>query len=63
MDGCEIIDARFRSFGSIRQMVRSASSLTISNLAFGGRNRSRLFLSAGQMLYAIHINKRGADRP
>lgn len=36
---------------------------TVANLAFGGRNLSRLFLCAGQTLYAISINKRGAERP
>jgi gluconolactonase len=36
---------------------------TVSNLAFGGRNRSRLFLCASHTLYAIYVNKRGAVRP
>ncbi|MEK8088806.1 SMP-30/gluconolactonase/LRE family protein [Thermithiobacillus plumbiphilus] len=35
----------------------------VSNLTFGGRNRSRLFLCAGQNLYAIYINCRGAAYP
>ncbi|NEU10902.1 SMP-30/gluconolactonase/LRE family protein [Methylobacterium sp. BTF04] len=33
---------------------------TVSNLAFGGRNRSRLFLCASQSLLAIYVNTRGA---
>ncbi len=32
---------------------------TVSNLTFGGRNRSRLFICAGQHLYAIYTNTRG----
>jgi len=35
----------------------------VSNLTFGGRNRSRLFLCASHTLYAIYVNKRGAERP
>jgi len=35
----------------------------VSNIAFGGRNRSRLFICAGQTLYAIFTNVRGAARP
>ncbi len=33
---------------------------TVANLAFGGRHRSRLFICAGQRLYAIYTNTRGA---
>jgi gluconolactonase len=36
---------------------------TVSNLTFGGRNRSRLFLCASHTLYAIYTNQRGAQRP
>jgi gluconolactonase len=36
---------------------------TVSNLAFGGRNRSRLFLCASHKLQAIYVNVRGAARP
>nr|USU30373.1 SMP-30/gluconolactonase/LRE family protein [Methylobacterium sp. OTU13CASTA1] len=32
----------------------------VANLAFGGRERSRLFLCAGQRLQAIYLNQRGA---
>jgi gluconolactonase len=36
---------------------------TVSNLTFGGRNRSRLFICASHTLYAIYTNQRGAERP
>ena len=36
---------------------------TVSNLAFGGRNGSRLFLCASHTLYAIYTNVRGAPLP
>ncbi len=36
---------------------------TVSNLVFGGRNRSRLFICASHTLYAIYTNQRGAQRP
>jgi gluconolactonase len=35
----------------------------VSNLAFGGRNRSRLFLCASHCLMAIYTNVRGCVRP
>lgn len=35
----------------------------VSNLTFGGRGRSRLFICASQTLYAIFLNRRGAQRP
>ena len=35
----------------------------VSNLCFGGRHRSRLFLCASQTLFAIYTNCRGAQRP
>jgi gluconolactonase len=35
----------------------------VSNLCFGDRHCSRLFLCASQTLYAIWINRRGAQRP
>ena len=35
----------------------------VSNLTFGGRLRSRLFLCAGQTLYAFTVNRRGCQRP
>lgn len=36
---------------------------TVSNLAFGGRNRARLFLCASHTLMAVYTNARGAARP
>lgn len=36
---------------------------TVSNLTFGGRNRSRLFICAGQRLFAIYTNTRGCAVP
>ncbi|MCY0386795.1 SMP-30/gluconolactonase/LRE family protein [Robbsia sp. Bb-Pol-6] len=36
---------------------------TVSNLAFGGRNRSRLFICASHTLYAIYLNCRGLPFP
>jgi gluconolactonase len=35
----------------------------VSNLAFGGRNYSRLFICASQTLFAQYVNRRGAQRP
>jgi gluconolactonase len=35
----------------------------VSNLAFGGRNRCRLFLCASHRLMAIYTNVRGCVRP
>ena len=37
--------------------------ITVSNLTFGGRNRSRLFICASHSLFAIYTNQRGAQRP
>jgi gluconolactonase len=35
----------------------------VSNLCFGGRHRSRLFICGSHTLYAMYINQRGAQRP
>ncbi len=35
----------------------------VSNLAFGGRARSRLFIAGSHTLYAIYLNRRGAGWP
>lgn len=32
-----------------------------ANLAFGGPKRNRLFMTAGQSLYAVHVNTQGAS--
>jgi gluconolactonase len=34
---------------------------TVANLTFGGRHNSRLFLCAGDTLFAIYTNVRGAS--
>ncbi len=36
---------------------------TVANLAFGGRNRSQLFLCGSHTLYSIYTNVRGAGLP
>ena len=33
---------------------------TVSNLTFGGRHRSRLFICASDAVYALYLNRRGA---
>jgi len=53
-DGVHCIGADGTLLGKI--FVPSA----VSNIAFGGRNRSRLFICGGQSLYAIYTNVRGA---
>lgn len=35
----------------------------VSNLTFGGRSRSRLFICGSQTLFAQYVNRRGAERP
>jgi Gluconolactonase len=35
----------------------------VANVTFGDRNRSRLFICASRTLYAIYLNRRGAQRP
>jgi gluconolactonase len=56
-DGVHCIDPSGALLGKI--LVPSL----VANVTFGGRNRSRLFICAGRTLYAIYINKRGAQRP
>jgi gluconolactonase len=34
---------------------------TVSNCAFGGPKRNRLFITATSSLYAIYLNRRGAS--
>jgi gluconolactonase len=36
---------------------------TVSNVVFGGRNKSRLFICASHRLLAIYTNVRGAQFP
>ena len=56
-DGVHCIDPGGALLGKI------LTPATVSNLAFGGRNRSRLFLCASHKLQAIYVNVRGAARP
>ncbi len=46
-----------------RLLGRIAVPSPVANLAFGGRNRARLFICASHRLYAIYTNTRGAVRP
>ncbi len=39
------------------------TNCTVANLAFGGRNKSRLFICASHALMAIYTNVRGAQTP
>ncbi len=54
-DGVHCIDPRGDLIGKI--LVPG----TVSNIAFGGRNSSRMFVCAGRALYAIYTNTRGLD--
>ncbi len=56
-DGVHCIAADGTLLGKIRVPC------TVSNFCFGDRHYSRLFLCASQALYAIWINRRGAQRP
>ena len=56
-DGVHCIDPSGALLGKIKLPS------TVSNLTFGGRCRSRLFLCASQALFAIYTNQRGAQRP
>ncbi len=47
--------------GALLGKIRTPS--LVSNLAFGGRNRSRLFICASHRLMAIYTNVRGCVRP
>jgi gluconolactonase len=53
-DGVHCISVEGRLLGKI------LTPSTVSNIAFGGRNLSRLFICAGESLYAIYTNVRGA---
>jgi gluconolactonase len=56
-DGVHCIDPSGALLGKIK--VPS----TVSNLTFGGRCRSHLFICASQALFAVYTNQRGAQRP
>ncbi len=53
-DGVHVIDPGGALLGKIR------TPATVSNLCFGGRYRSRLFLCVSHSLMAIYVNRRGA---
>jgi gluconolactonase len=57
IDGVHCLDPQGTLLGRIKLPCR------VSNLCFGGRYYSRLFLCASQTLYAIYTNCRGAQRP
>ncbi len=56
-DGVHCIDPSGALLGKIKVPY------TVSNITFGGRYHSRLFICASQTLFAIFTNKRGAQRP
>ncbi len=56
-DGVHCIDPSGALLGKIHV------PFVVTNLAFGGRLRSRLFICGSQTLYAIYVNRRGAQRP
>jgi len=56
-DGVHCISPEGILLGSIRLPH------AVSNLCFGGRNRSRLFICASHTLYSVYTNQRGAERP
>ena len=53
-DGVRIINKDAASIGHIRLPERCA------NLAFGGRFRNRLFMTASKSLYSVYVNTQGA---
>ncbi|SEA92915.1 SMP-30/gluconolactonase/LRE family protein [Rubrimonas cliftonensis] len=46
-----------------RLLGRILAPEIVSNLCFGGRNRSRLFITGTTSLYAVNLRRRGAQRP
>jgi gluconolactonase len=56
-DGVHCIDPSGMLLGKILVPYR------VSNLTFGGRHRSRLFIGGSHTLYAIFLNRRGAGFP
>ena len=56
-DGVHCLDPSGALLGKIK------IPYTVSNISFGGRYHSRLFISASQALFAIYTNRRGAQRP
>ena len=56
-DGVHCIDP----FGNLLGKIKLP--FVVSNLCFGGRYRSRLFICGSQTLYSIYVNRRGAQFP
>ena len=56
-DGVHCIDPDGALLGKL------LTGATVSNIAFGGRNRCRLFICASHRLMAVYTNVRGAARP
>ena len=56
-DGVHCISPAGTLIGKIRLPA------TVSNLCFGDRFHARLFICASHTLYAIYLNRRGAQRP
>jgi gluconolactonase len=56
-DGVHCIDTEGHLLGKI------LTGATVSNVVFGGRNKSRLFICASHRLLAIYTNVRGAQFP
>jgi gluconolactonase len=56
-DGVHCINPQGHLIGKVR--VPS----TVANLCFGGLHKNRLFILAGQTLFAIFLNTRGAQLP
>lgn len=56
-DGVHCLNPAGALLGKIR------TPAPVSNLTFGGRYRSRLFLCASQTLYALYVNRRGVPFP
>ncbi|MEO8858391.1 MAG: SMP-30/gluconolactonase/LRE family protein [Burkholderiaceae bacterium] len=56
-DGVHCISPAAQLLGKI------AVPFVVSNLCFGDRHRSRLFICGSHTLYAMFVNRRGAQRP
>lgn len=56
-DGVHVFSPEGKLIGAIRLPE------TCANLCFGGGKRNRLFMAAGQSLYALYVNAQGAQVP
>ncbi|MGH8214729.1 MAG: SMP-30/gluconolactonase/LRE family protein [Rhodanobacteraceae bacterium] len=56
-DGVHCIDPSGELLGKLKV------PFVVSNLAFGGRDYSRIFICGSQTLFAQYVNRRGAQRP